>query len=164
MTIGFQQLINGHAWDFSSLQVTVSTNAAPVIITRFHSLNYEHSLTPGILRGTSAHKLARTRGQYESSGSMSIYKEEYDILLAALATSPLPNPAAGYMEKPFTFVVSYGEFATVPSTDRIVGCRITRDSSQNQQGGDPLMVDLDFDIMKLYRNGQLAVRDRSGIV
>jgi len=163
MPVGFAQLINGHAWDFSSVTITVST-PAPVILTRIASINYEDSLTPSPLRGNSAHKLARSRGQYEASGSMSLYREEFDLLLIALTKAPFPTVTAGYMEKSFKVIVSYGEAASVPSTDELIGCRITRRSSQNQQGSDPIMVDVDLDIMKIRVNGASAVRDKSGIV
>lgn len=163
MTAGFQQLINGHAWDFSSVQITVST-PAPKFITRIASINYEQSLTPGQLRGNSAQVLALTRGQYEASGSMSLYREEYNLLIAALALAPFPPPPAGYMQKSFEIIVNYGELDSIPSVDTLSGCRITRDSSQNQQGGDSLMVDLDFIIIRMLKNGLLPVADRGGII
>jgi hypothetical protein len=157
MPAGFSQLINGHAWDFSS--VTIRVNApTPIILTLVASLNYEQSRTPGVLRGTSAKKLGRSRGQYDASGSMSIYREEFNILVQALAA--LPPVGQGFMEKAFEITVSYGEMTSAPSTDELQGVCIIRTNNQNQQGGDPLFVDVDLDIMDILLDGVPAVIDK----
>ncbi len=157
----FSQLINGLSWDFSSL-VLKADLPTPITITRFNNFNYEQSLTPGVLRGNSAQKLGRTRGQYEASGSMSIYREEFDIVLALLGSMPPANQ--GWMEKSFDFSVSYGEMIGIPANDELQGIRIVRWAAQNAQGGDPTMIDVDFDIMKILLNGFPAVIDKGGVL
>lgn len=160
MPAALAQLINGVGFDFSSIKITLAT-PVPTFITRIASISYEHSLTPGVLRGTSSHKLARSRGTYEASGSMSIYLDEWRIMRRALVAAP---PASGgFMEKPFQIVCSMAEALSPPSTDKLTGCRITRVGRQYQQGGEFLMIDIDFDVMKLVEGGDAAVRDKSGI-
>jgi hypothetical protein len=162
MAAGFAQLINGLVYDFSSISIQVAT-PAPTFITRITSISWEQSLTPGVLRGNSAHKLGRSRGTYEASGSMTIYLEEWRLFRAALMLAPIP-PLAGFMEKSFLCTVTAAEGTSLPMVDVLNGCRITNESRAYQNGGDALMVDLSFDIMRIVSDGQSAVRDKSGII
>jgi hypothetical protein len=162
MSVGFAQLINGLVYDFSSISIQIAT-PVPTFITRISAIGWEQSLTPGVLRGASAHKLGRSRGTYESSGTMTIYLEEWRIFRAALAAAPIP-PLAGFMEKSFMATVTHAEGTGLPMVDVLNGCRITNESRAYQNGGDALMVDLSFDIMRILSDGQSAVRDKSGII
>lgn len=162
MTTSFAQLVNGLTFDFSSVSILVAT-PVPTFITRITAINWEQSLTPGIMRGNSAHKLGRSRGTYEASGSMTMYVEEWRVMRAALAAAPLPA-LGGFMEKSFAITITAAESTGLPMQDVLTGCRITKEGRQYQQGGDVLMVDLDFDIMKIRSDLQSAVRDKSGII
>jgi hypothetical protein len=157
MPAGISTLINGHRWDFASVTLRVNV-PTPTILTLVASINYEDALTPTALRGTSAMKLGRTRGQYEANGSMSIYAEEFRVLMRALAA--MPPAGGGFMEKSFEIGISYGEEFSVPANDELQGVRIVRVNNQNQQGGDPLYIDVDLDIMSVLRDGLPSVVDK----
>jgi hypothetical protein len=162
MPVGFAQLINGHVFDFSSISIQVAT-PVPTFITRITAIGWEQSLTPGFLRGNSAHKLGRSRGTYEASGSMTLYVEEWKLFRAALMLAPVP-PLAGFMEKSFICTITAAEGTSLPMVDVLNGCRITNESRAYQNGSDALMVDLTFDVMRILSDGQSAVRDKSGII
>lgn len=162
MGLKFTQLINGIASDFSSIVVALAT-PAPVIITRFTEVSWKYSLTPGILRGNSAHKLARTRGTFDCTGSLTLYEDEWDTMRLALNAAPMP-PGGGYMEKAFLVTVTVGNPAAPPIVSILEGARITEVDRTYSQSADALMVKLSLDIMKVKENGDSPVRDKSGIV
>jgi hypothetical protein len=156
------QLVNGHRYAFTSIVATILT-PMPRIVTQITAINYETSRDIGILRGTSAKKLGRTRGEFDFTGSMTLYKEEFDRLVTELKKAPFP-PGAGFGEKVFQITVQYGEAPpSIPSLDTLVGATITRISQNNSQGPDALMVDLDLDYMDILYNGSSPVVDRGGI-
>ena len=77
----FQQLINGKTFDFSSIEITIGA----LSYTNVTEITYSDSLEPGILRGTSAKKKGRTRGEYNAEGSITVYKADLASILAELA-------------------------------------------------------------------------------
>ena len=138
--------IGGHAWDLSSVEVAFGE----LIITRFTSLDYSESLSPSTLRGASSGKLGRTRGEYDSTGSFTLYKPDLQRLLVALSAK---GGGAGYGEVPFDIKAVYGELATGTVTDVLEQVRITNLGDSHSTGGDALVVDVDIDIIQIDRNG-----------
>lgn len=161
MSAGLSQLLNGHVFSFSSIRLTVAT-PVPVILTRFTSLSYEHSLTPGELRGNSAVVIGRTRGEYSANASLTAYLEEWSLLQKALmAALPL---LGGFMEKSFIVAATYAEEACLPKSDVLSGCRVVRVGRSYSNGSDALLVDLDLHVMRVIEDGIPAVIDGSGII
>ena len=155
-----QQLINGAAFDFSTIEVVIG----PRTFARVNSINYEHGVDQGEVRGTSPFVLATTRGQYSASGSMTIYKEDFDQLTTMLLAMPGPGaaPAGGYMEKRFPIVVTYAEASSQKLvTDTLIGCRILRARDAHSAGADSLNVEMDLHIMKVLHNGKHAIFDNT---
>lgn len=151
------QLINGKRYDHSSVEITIGAKPYTLIT----SISYQHSLEPGVLRGTSPHKLGRTRGQYEASGSVTMYKAEYKEMVRAIK---LLNPTVGYMEVEFPVTVTYQEVAAGElNIDKLLGCRITSAEHSSSEGSDPVMVSFDIDIMKIIEDGDFAVLDNTGL-
>jgi hypothetical protein len=158
------QLINGTRYDYSSIKLCVLT-PAPVFITNINSISYEYSREIGVLRGTSSKKQGRTRGVFDATGSMSLYVEEWNKLVAALKLSPFPSPTAGFMEKVFMITVAFGEAPpAVPSVDTLIGATITRVGRDYSQGPDPLMVSCDLDFMDVKDNGSTPMAGSFGII
>lgn len=139
------QLINGTTFDHSSLEFTVK---GALMIAKFSDISYEDSLTPGILRGADARKLGRTRGEYDASGSITIYKPDLLAWLAILGNN--------YMEAVFDSTLNYGNEGGETFTDVLSGCRITSISDSSSSGGDPLMAEVSLDLMDIVRNGLSA--------
>ena len=139
-------LINGHRYDFSSIEFKYKTKTGPVNRTLgVKSVDYSDSLEPGKVRGNHAQKLGRTRGEYDAEASVELYKTEFDEMLAILGP--------GYMEQYFDIPVTYAESGSPTTTDTIVGCRIKKVSNAHSEGGEPLTVKIDLDPSHILRNG-----------
>ena len=151
-------LINGHLYDFSSIEV----NVGGLMLSGVSSLNYRHGLEPGEFRGTKPQKLGRTRGQYSAGGSFTMVKSDYNILTAKLALQGAAQKK-GYMETAFIITAIYQELPTTPpTTDVLVGCRITDESNSHSAGSDALVVEVTIDIMRITSDGKVAVFDNTG--
>lgn len=153
-------LINGIYYDFSSVELSFpgyqGQNPYPGVVS-LQSLDYDDSLDPGELRGAAPQVLARTRGKYRAGGKMRLPKIEADnILLAVAEAGDLLAVSQGYLEYgALTITVQYFE----PSigeliVDNLVGFRFKKNTDNHKTGQDPLMVDMDFDLMMLVRNGK----------
>ncbi len=144
------QLINGHRYDFSSIE----TNVGPLSFTSFTSISYSDTLEPGIQRGQSSKKLGRTRGEYNATGSITMLKQDVPQLLAALAATA----AGGYMEAVWDLTATYSASGTdiTPAVDVLRGIRLTELSDDHSVGTDALMQELTLDIMEISRNGLSA--------
>ncbi len=140
-------LVNGNRHDYSSVEINVNSR----IFTGVSEVSYSDALEPGKIRGTSAMKNGRTRGEYDPDGSITLYKSEFQELIAALG--------AGYMEVSFPIVVHYQEPGSPIITDRLIGCRIKKAEDSHKEGSEALVVKCDLDIMGVVRNGVTPVRD-----
>lgn len=161
-------LVNGHAYDFTSIKLMPMLPGAP-LLERFVALNYEQSLEVGELRGRGSKVLGTTRGEYSANASMTIYAEDFSILQTALMTLPtaLPGPYGlpGFMERRFMINVTYAEAPpSLPITDVLRGCRITRVGKAYSRGNEPLMVDIDLHVMEILLNNVPAVIDGTGVL
>lgn len=135
-------LINGRRFSFASLDCRV--RGIPVVGIK--ELSYSDKLEPGAVRGTKAQSLGRTLGDYECDGSITIYREEFDALVAELGD--------GYGGIAFDITAHYADEGQPTSTDEVRGCRIKNVENNPSQGTDPLEVKLDLDVMYILRNGK----------
>lgn len=151
-------LINGVRRDFSSIELFI----ASVPFIGFKAIDYNDGLEPGVVMGASAMPIGVTRGQYKAEASITMYRSEFDLLVANLAAqgaTSLPLPK-GYMEVFFDISVSYADDAdTKVSKDEIVGCRIKKVNNSHSQGSDALEVKLDLHVHHITRNGVSPVSD-----
>lgn len=140
-------LINGTRYDFSSIEIVAGNRT----ITGAKAISYKNGLKPGVVRGTSAQKNGRTRGQYEPEASLTLYKQEADELIEALGT--------GYMEKPFDIVIHYADDGQPTKTTRIIGARIADESDDHEEGSDALATKFDLDVIAVIKNGVSPLRN-----
>lgn len=139
-------MVNGNRYDFSSVQITV-----PDINRVFEgvkSVGYSDELSPGKLRGNRAQVVGRTRGQYEASANVEMYKSEAQQLIDALGP--------GYMERSFSITVAYSEPATpdLIIVDTISGCRIKKVEDSGSEGEEAIATKFDLDALLILRNGK----------
>lgn len=139
--------VNGHAYDFSSSELTFNDQ----IFTGVTEFNYTETLEPGVLRGTHAQKLARTRGEYDATGSISMYLEDYRAFVAALGS--------GYGEKYWDATATYSNEGSPTATTVLSGCRITSKAHETGQGPDGLVVSFDIDIGLVEEDGLTMISD-----
>jgi hypothetical protein len=157
MALGYP-LINGVRYDASSVELKI--NAQRYIGVA--SLDYEQGLDPGIVRGLNPQALGFTRGMYEVSGTIALYREEFNDL-----TTNFLTVAQGLLEANVLCTVTYSELppAAIPTgavsgttTDTIVGMRFTRSRHSVRAGSsDPLVVELPFIARYLLVNGVPAL-------
>lgn len=138
-------LVNGERHDFAALEIEIQTPDGPKRFKGFKAVNYSIALEPGMVRGTGARKIGRTRGEATEEGSLEMYLAEWDELRAALGD--------GYMRAVFDISVTYGAEGVLVTTDQLVGCRIKKVDKSHSQGADGLVAKLDLDIMKIFENG-----------
>lgn len=155
-------VVNGFRFDFSSIQFRVNGRPFPGI----KSLNYNSGMDPGLMRGTAAQVLGRTRGQYNAEGNIELFREDSDDFLTLIAPQSLTTQGqgvqgTGYMETAFDIVVTYFEpiqgAGPAVQTDVLRGCRIKKDDASHSQGSDPLSVKFDLHIMLLLKNGKAPI-------
>ena len=142
-------LVNGNRYDFSSIEVNVNG----VMFKGIKSINYNDKLTPGAVYGTNAMKIGRTRGVYEASASIEVFKEDWFILAPAIASLP----PFGLGEASFLVTVMYAELLAPVVVDVLGGCRITEVDDSHSQGGDALVIKATIDPMWISRNGVFLV-------
>lgn len=135
-------LINGRRLSFTSIDLRVRG----IAVTGVKEINYSDKLEPAKVMGTKAQALGRTLGPYECEGSLTLYKEDFNELIAQLGD--------GYGAVAFDVVVHYAEEGLQTSTDEVCGCRIKNVEDSPSQGGDPLEVKIDLDPMYILRNGK----------
>ena len=143
-------LINGNKYDWSSVELDIGDAG---IFTGVKEITFTHSLEPGVVRGTRAEMIGRTRGEYTAEGSMVVYAEEYSEIITALGD--------GYMEASFSITITYSATNVPVQVNRLIGCRITNVEGGGSQGTDPLEVSLDLSIFRVETGGLNAV---SGIL
>lgn len=141
-------LIDGHRYSFSSVELRVAGR----IYTGVTEISYSVSQEPGIVRGTGARPIGRTRGEYTAEGSLTMLKSDYYDLIQALSLR-----AEGYLEASFDVVVTFSELFEPPICDVLRGCRITREEDSHSTGGEALTVSLTLSVMEIIRNGAPAV-------
>src|SRR5574343_810760 len=112
-------LVNGLPYDFSSVEIITPIG----IVNAIKEITYSDTLAPGKVRGTRAQVIGRTRGKYDAEGSLSIYKAEWEDLIAKLA--PISG-LVGFMEVTFPIVVNFSEFFEPRRPNVLHGCRITK--------------------------------------
>jgi hypothetical protein len=134
-------LVNDIAHDYSCVEIDLGG----VIYTGITAISYSQKLEPGAVMGTSAQKLARTRGSHSADGSMTMNLQDAEEFITALGE--------GYMETSFNITVTFSDGVNSPHVHRLFGCRITDDAFSHAQGSDPTQNELTLDIMRIERNG-----------
>lgn len=140
-------LINGHRYDFSSIDFRYQTPTGVMVRTvGIKEISYSDSLEPGKVRGNHAQNVGRTRGEYSAEASITLYKQEFDEMIALMGT--------GYGEKYFDISVSYAEAGSPTKTDLVTGNRIKRVENSGSEGNEALIVKVDLDPSDVYRDGK----------
>jgi len=151
------QIINGHVYDFSSIDVVINGTTK---FSSFQEVNYEWTADVGKLRGNgSAIVKARTRGEFDFTGSIVLAKKDAAAFVEMLAALGL----GGYGEANFDMVVTYAERGQgKPDVDALVGCRVVGETNSHSRSADPLFVSFDLDMIDQLHNGFSPVAPAGG--
>ena len=143
MTTPTYPIVNGHAYGFSSIELDLNGT----IFRAFKEITYSQKREVGKMRGNMSQVIARTRGTYDAEGPLTMYKHEFDALVAAFGE--------GWMEKVFTTTVTYSEYGPLgTSADVLYACTMTSVEEGGSEGTDALEVKVSLDIMKIKKNGK----------
>ena len=151
MAIPSYPSVNGIRYDWSSVEIDLGGKKYFGI----KDISYKHSLEPGEVYGTHAQILGRTRGQYKSEASITLFKEEYSDLLEALGD--------GYMERSFDIIINYADANQSIVTDKVIGCRIKSADESHAQGTEALVVKLDLHVMMILEHGKKPINNMLGV-
>jgi hypothetical protein len=135
----------GYSHSFSSVEISIG-GVKKVVATK--SLKYSDPLQIGKGWGTSPHKIIRTRGQSDPTGTWEVYRSAWDMLMADVLAI---GGKLGFAEVSLPIFVSYGEPSNPLLTvqDILLGTRIHSPEGGGQEGTDPLVVPLQLDIMRI---------------
>lgn len=134
-------LINRKRYQHSNAQVVVGFRR----FIGIKSLNYEDELTPGKVRGTAKRVQGRTSGIYNATASLEMYKDEAQALRAALGP--------GYGEAAFNIIINYSSPGITLQTVELIGCRITKDTTDHSEDENGLADQFELDVMEVRRDG-----------
>jgi hypothetical protein len=109
-------------------------------------ISYTDTMERGDVRGVGPQIIGHTRGEYKAEASFVMLKEEFDAMVAKFGD--------GWMEVSFDISVSYAATGNATTTDKIVGCKISKVESNPSQGTDALEVSCDLTVMYVIRNGK----------
>lgn len=135
-------LINGVRFDFSSVEIHIGAE----VFNGIKEITYKHTLDPGMMRGTRAAVMGRTRGKYDPEASITFYKSEYQDFIAAIGNN--------YMLREFNVTVIYQELPALELvTDNLLQCRLKSSENSHSEGEDALVVKCDLSIMRILESG-----------
>jgi hypothetical protein len=138
-------LIRGFRHGFASITLKFQLDGGKTVQMFCKSINYGRTRSRGLVRGNHPDPIAKTRGENEYKASVEMALAEYRLLIAEIG--------AGYGDKVFDTIVTYGETGFETVTDVIQGCTIDDDDASNSQGPDPLMRKLDLAPLKILMAG-----------
>jgi len=156
-------LINGNAYDFSSIKLTSTVPGAPPLLERFTALNYTHQMSVGELRGRGSKVLGTTRGEYSANADMTVYLTDWELLKIGLM-SLSPAGGGGFMMARFMLNVAFAEIGELPIINTLRGCRVISVGKSFSRGNEPLMVNVGMHVMEILEGGVPAVIDGSGVL
>ncbi len=136
--------VNGFRHGFTSLTFKFQFDGK-VVPVYAKSISYGRTRSRGLVQGNHADPLAKTRGVNAYKASIEMAFAEYRLLLDTIG--------AGYGDKIFTTLCTYGEDGFTTVTDEILGCSIDDDAADNSYGPDPLMRKLDLAPLKIRMGG-----------
>lgn len=126
--------INGRYYDWEDISVTLPTGEAVGI----KEVKYADGQPKNPLYGKGAIPRYYGRGNYEASGSVTLYRDEWERLKEWL----VKNGKGGiYDHKPFTITITYANDDLGETTDTLGGAVITKfDNGGGSQGDDAVSV------------------------
>jgi hypothetical protein len=148
-------LINGVRHSWSSVEIKI----AGQIYVGVKEIKYSDKKDRAKIRGTRRLPIARTMGEYDAEGSVTLYLEEAKELRAALAAAG-EALGLGFMDVPFDITVSYSDPGVSTVTDTLEGCVIGGNEGGGAEGPDALTSPIPLDIMLIRWNGLAPVLEK----
>lgn len=150
--------INGNAHSWASIKVKCEGD----LFTGFTAISYADKLEVAKLygMGKSHAPRGRTRGKYSTEpAKLSGPKSTMKALRDALAKR---SPSGkSYGQTVFQIVVQYVEANDKPQTDELIDCRYIGTTSSHEESPDPLVDEVEIDVMRIRRDGQTLYEEQA---
>lgn len=145
-------LVNGFMHDYTSIE----HHAGGVTYPSVKDVSYSTEVDGKKVYGAAARQIGRTRGQVKDEFSFTMYKTAWeDFRKNRLG-------GAGFMEKIFTWVVTYGDgIANV--TDTIQNARVTKAETSPSTGSEPIEVKVTCEVFRILWGGDDPVLGPTGL-
>jgi hypothetical protein len=148
---------NGKSYDWEDMSV-ILPNGTAVGITE---IKYSDEQPVTAHYGKGALPRGYGRGNYSASGSMVLYRDEWEKLKTELTATG----GGIYDHEPFTIVVSYANHNWGETVDTLKSCKISKfDGGGGAQGDDVVTsVTCEFTILEPIEWGGTAAKTESGM-
>ena len=133
--------VNGVRHSFASIELKL----AGQVFIGFKSIEYTRTRERGIVQGNHPDPLGKTRGKNTYKGSVELYLAEWNVFQKQLG--------AGYGDKLFSLLVTYGENGFDTITDEINGCSMDSTEGGGSEGTDPSTRKFDLSPLKILFDG-----------
>jgi len=138
--------INGYAYDFSTISISLSGKT----FSGINSISYSDGVERTKIYGTGPKPIGTTRGQYSADGSLEFYKHEFDRFASSVTN---------LYDVTFDITVTYKTPGQQITYDKLVGCKIDKVENSGSTGSDGLMVPITLTVMDIIRNGKSGMAE-----
>lgn len=139
-------IIQGKAYDHASAEFTIASQ----LRTALKECKWTEKRDVGKQFGNQVHKRARTRGQYDPTGKLTLYQEDGEKLIRDLGD--------GWMEAVFDITVTYRLDGHPMNTVVLHDCTITNHEGGSAEGTEANESNFELDIMWVEHNGIKPVK------
>jgi hypothetical protein len=135
--------VNGAKCSFCSIELKLGAGSG-IAMPGIKAISYKEALEFGKVFGTSPTVQGTTRGRLEATGSIEVYRDQFDALLEVLTAAGL----WGYTEKRFPLTVTYAEVGAFQTQeDFLPFVKLHSPDTSNQEGTDATTVKMEMHIM-----------------
>lgn len=142
--------VNGNLFSWGSIRV----KAGGEEFTGFTKIAYadKRTRTKGYGMGRHQAPRGRTRGKYEVDPvTITAHRDSAEAFRAFLASKAADKKSFGNVS--FEIVVQYVDEGENPVTDTLEDCVWAGNTVSAEEGGDPMMLDIELDAMRINWNG-----------
>ena len=134
--------VNGYTYDFGDVRNQTEGNSLEGVT----SVSYGYGKDPTKFKGQGRKATGRTKGSMDSDDAEIIMKKSYwDAWKKKLGP--------GFMNKTFTYTVSYADDGQNVDTDTLEDCEIIKVKKNPKQGSEPITVTLTLSVMNVLDGG-----------
>lgn len=156
-------LVNGVRTQHSNIQVRLNGQVYFV-----KSVNWDHSLEPGVVKANLQEPIGWTDGEYKSTFNFELYKAEGDAFESDLMADPtyqMPDGSGhlGYMQIFFPVIIFHRKVSAVSLTEIDFFARITKDADSSTVGVEAHARKYDCVTTPIAKDGRFAFAGQSGL-
>lgn len=139
-------IVQGKAYDHATAEFSIASQ----LRTAVKECKWTEKRDVGKVFGNQPNKLARTRGQYDPTGKLTLYQEEGERLISELGD--------GWMEAVFDITVTYGMDGHPLQKVVLHDCTITSAEGGSAEGTEANESAFELDVMWVEHNGKKPMK------